>query len=301
MCGIVGLHLRDSELHPHLGDLLSGMLEQVAERGPDSAGVGLYGDPDLVTPGWATVTLLDVDLGPAVLATTISDVLDLGIDSIRVRRIADVYVVSAAARVDTLVDALRRVLPKALVIGRGTSLAVLKAIGDPRELIGTFSLAGRRGYQGLAHTRMATESAVTAAHCHPFAVADDLCVVHNGSFSNHATVRRELVADGIRFDSDNDSEVAARFIAAQLAEGADLDKALTLLGERLDGFYTLLVTTADTFAVVRDRFACKPAVVAETSAWVAMASEYRALANLPGIAQARVFEPLPDEVYTWSR
>jgi methylamine---glutamate N-methyltransferase subunit A len=148
---------------------------------------------------------------------------------------------------------------------------------------------------------MATESAVTPAHCHPFSVGPDQCLVHNGSFANHATIRRELTAAGVRFDSDNDSEVGARFVAAQLAAGYDLEKSLKLLCERFDGFYTLLVSTRDSFAVVRDAIACKPAVVAETPQWVAMASEYRALAGLPGVESARIFEPEPEEVYAWQR
>ena len=125
--------------------------------------------------------------------------------------------------------------------------------------------------------------------------------MHNGSFANHATIRRELQAHGVVFDSENDSEVGARFVAARLAEGDDLDKALRLLCERFDGFYTLLVTTADGFAVVRDAIACKPAVIAETDAWVAMASEFRALAALPGVESARIYEPRPERVYAWKR
>ena len=158
-----------------------------------------------------------------------------------------------------------------------------------------------QGWQGVAHTRMATESAVTPAGCHPFSVGPDQCLVHNGSFANHATIRRELVAGGAVFDSDNDSEVGARFVAAQLAAGYDLEKSLKLLCERFDGFYTLLVSTKDSFAIVRDAIACKPAVVAETPQWVAMASEYRALAGLPGVEAARIFEPEPEEVYAWQR
>ena len=106
---------------------------------------------------------------------------------------------------------------------------------------------------------MATESAVTPAGCHPFSVGPDQCLVHNGSFANHATIRRELAAAGVLFDSENDSEVGARFVAARLAQGEDLEKALRPLCERFDGFYTLLVTSADGFAVVRDAIACKPA------------------------------------------
>jgi glutamate synthase domain-containing protein 1 len=148
---------------------------------------------------------------------------------------------------------------------------------------------------------MATESAVTPAHSHPFVVAPDLCLAHNGSFSNHASVRRRLQADGVVFDSDNDSEVAARFIAARLDGGDDLDEALRWMAKELDGFYTLTITSADSLAVIRDAFACKPAVIAETDGYVAVASEYRALAGLPEIATARVFEPNPEEIYLWSR
>jgi glutamate synthase domain-containing protein 1 len=132
-------------------------------------------------------------------------------------------------------------------------------------------------------------------------VGADLCLVHNGSFSNHATIRRQLRSEGITFDSENDSEVGARFVAKELEQGAHLTTALRRLCDTFDGFYTLLVSTADSFAVVRDPIACKPAVIAETSRWVAVASEFRALANLPGIESARMFEPEPEEVYTWER
>jgi glutamate synthase domain-containing protein 1 len=156
------------------------------------------------------------------------------------------------------------------------------------------------GSQGLSHTRMATESAVTAGGSHPFSVADDLCLVHNGSFSNHATIRRHLLREGVVFDSDNDTEVGARYIASRLKQGDTLEEALANLGKVFDGFYTLVVTTADSMAVVRDPIACKPAIIAETDDYVAMASEYRALAALPGIDTARIFEPEPGKVYTWS-
>jgi glutamate synthase domain-containing protein 1 len=180
-------------------------------------------------------------------------------------------------------------------------LTVVKDVGTAGEVCARGGIAGRSGYQAVGHTRMATESAVTRAHCHPFIPAPGLCVVHNGSFSNHATVRRELERAGTGFDSDNDSEVAARYIASRLAAGDGLSAALRSLMSALDGFYTLLVTTDDEFAVVRDCFACKPAVIAETPGYVAMGSEYQALADLPGVGSARVFEPGPGEVHVWSR
>jgi glucosamine 6-phosphate synthetase-like amidotransferase/phosphosugar isomerase protein len=176
---------------------------------------------------------------------------------------------------------------------------VTKEVGRPPEICERFAIATKRGYQGVGHTRMATESAVTRAHCHPFTPAEGVCVVHNGSFSNHATVRRRLERDGIAFDSDNDSEVAARFIAQRLAHGDDLRQALTKMAQTMDGFYTLLVTTPTEFAVHRDPIACKPAVIAQTDGYIAMASEYRALTGLPGIKDAKVFEPTG--LHTWTR
>jgi glutamate synthase domain-containing protein 1 len=155
------------------------------------------------------------------------------------------------------------------------------------------------GYQAIGHTRMATESAVTTEHSHPFAVAPDLALVHNGSFSNYATVRRRLEADSISFDTDNDSEVAARYIAREMAAGADLTDALRGVMKVFDGFFTLLVAAERSIAIVRDSFACKPMVVAETADYVAVGSEYVALAELPGIEKADVFEPMPEEIYTW--
>ncbi len=67
----------------------------------------------------------------------------------------------------------------------------------------------------------------------------------------------------------------------------------------LDGFYTFAIGTKDGFAVLRDPIACKPAVMAETDEWVAMASEFRAIAQLPDARNATIWEPAPATVYTW--
>jgi amidophosphoribosyltransferase len=273
------------------------MLCQVTERGPDSAGVAVYGDPRWSPPGHASVSLLPGTTTPGEVATA----LRTAVPDVSVVDAGQTLVVHAPVAVDALVAAVRTALPDLLVIGSGEEVAVLKGVGHPQLLAAEFGLVHAQGWQGVAHTRMATESAVTPAHCHPFSVGTDQCLVHNGSFANHATIRRELVAGGAVFDSDNDSEVGARFVAAQLAAGYDLEKSLKLLCERFDGFYTLLVSTKDSFAIVRDAIACKPAVVAETPEWVAMASEYRALAGLPGVEHARIFEPEPEEVYAWQR
>jgi glutamate synthase domain-containing protein 1 len=290
MCGIVGLHLRSPELFPRLGELLTGMLCEMGDRGSDSAGVAVYGDPILSPTGRGCVSVLEVD----------PKADDLGLD-VSVTRHGDTYLVTADVSSEELLDVVAATYPQALIAGFGSDMAVLKGVGHPRTLTDAWGLAKAQGWQGVGHTRMATESAVTPAGCHPYAVGPQQCMVHNGSFANHATIRRELRAAGVQFDSENDTEVGARFIAKQLAGGRSVEAALKELCATFDGFYTLLVSNRDSFAVVRDAIACKPAVIAETDDWVAMGSEYRALAGLPGVEAARIWEPEPEVIYAWNR
>jgi glutamate synthase domain-containing protein 1 len=298
MCGIVGLHLRTPDLYPRLGELLTGMLCEMQDRGSDSAGVAVYGDPRWSPPGHATVSVLDTPLAAVELAATIGAALG---EPVEVIDASPTFVVNAPVSVEALRTAVATSVPEALVIGFGEDLAVLKGVGHPRALADQFGLEQAQGWQGVGHTRMATESAVTPAGCHPYAVGPDQCMVHNGSFHNHATIRRDLIARGMHFDSENDTEVGARFVAQCLQDGMDIETSLKELCRTFDGFYTLLVSNKDSFAVVRDAIACKPAVIAETDDWVAMASEYRALVGLPGIETARIFEPEPEQVYAWTR
>ncbi|AWH90880.1 glutamine amidotransferase [Dietzia lutea] len=298
MCGIVGLHLRDPDLEPRLGDMLTTMLGEMTDRGSDSAGVAVYGNTDWTPPGSATVTVLADGEDAQVLAARVSARLAAAVSG---RELGATVLLSAEVDVDALATAVRTAAPEVVLVGLGTELAVLKGVGLPRELAAGFGLPGVSGWQGVGHTRMATESAVTPAGSHPFSVGPDQCIVHNGSFSNHASVRRAMARRDIHCDTLNDTEVAARFVAEQIALGAGIDEALEEMAGVLDGFYTLLVSTAEEFAVVRDPIACKPAVIAETEQYVAMASEYRAMAHLPGIAGAHLYEPEPGRVYHWHR
>ncbi|MDR2454068.1 MAG: hypothetical protein LBD51_05900 [Bifidobacteriaceae bacterium] len=300
MCGIAGLHLRHPALYPRLGELLGGMLSQAQGRGNDSAGVGIYSDPASLPPGQATVCVLNAGAPPSEIGRRLA-AQDPPPSAIEVKAAGQTTVIRAAAEPSALEAAVREALPQATVISRGRALTVYKGAGEPEALARDWSLDSLGGWQGVAHTRMATESAVTPGGSHPFSVGQDQCMVHNGSFSNHASIRQRLMADAVRFDSENDTEVAARYIAQQLAAGASVKEALARLCARFDGFYTLLVSSATSFAIVRDAIACKPAVVAETPDLVAVASEYRYLAGLPGIDQARIFEPDPEVVYAWDR
>ncbi|WBP93516.1 glutamine amidotransferase [Mycolicibacterium neoaurum] len=289
MCGIVGLHLRTPQLYPRLGELLAEMLGEMADRGADSAGVAVYGDPSWSPPGRGCVSVTDLDHVP-----------DLGPD-VEVVQVDSTYLLAADTPSEDLLERVRAAYPTALIAGFGADLAVLKGVGHPRELTKAWGLSAAQGWQGVGHTRMATESAVTPSGCHPYTVGPQQCLVHNGSFANHATIRRDLRRAGVVFDSENDTEVGARFVAQQLAAGRDVETALKELCATFDGFYTLLVSNHDSFAVVRDAIACKPAVIAETPDWVAMASEYRALSGLPGVEAAKIWEPEPEVVYAWTR
>ena len=303
MCGIIGLHLKNQDLQPRLGELLTVMLEAMTTRGPDSAGIAVYADQDAATD--AAQDTLRYSLRSD--ETVEWDLLAKGIaaetgSQVTAQRLAgDSAVLVSPADETSFLTALRRIGPQVAVAGYGRAMVVVKDVGAPAEICARYGISGSAGYQGIGHTRMATESAVTTAHSHPFAPAADLALVHNGSFSNYATVRRRLARSGIHCETDNDSEVAARLVASHMAQGAGLGDALRHVMKEMDGFFTLLVSTRTQFAVVRDSFACKPAVIAQTDDYVAMASEYQALARLPGIADAEVFEPVPEEIYIWNR
>ena len=296
MCGIVGLFLKDKALQPKLGEMLSEMLITMTDRGPDSAGIAIYGADGDQT---AKLTIqsgdpaafeglaerLSAAIGAAV-SVTVKDthaVLELPVDQVEPAR-------AALAEMD----------PGIRVMSFGDRIEIYKEVGLPRDVSARFDIAKMGGSHGIGHTRMATESAVTTMGAHPFNTGSDQCLVHNGSLSNHNSLRRKLTREGIRIETENDSEVAAAYLTWQMQNGKTLGEALDLSLEDLDGFFTFVVGTKDGFGVVRDPIACKPAVMAETDQYVAFGSEYRALVNLPGIDAARVWEPEPATVYFWT-
>jgi methylamine---glutamate N-methyltransferase subunit A len=297
MCGIVGLFSKSLTVSERLGEHLGDMLVELSDRGPDSAGVALYRDP---APAGATKVSLHspeprYDWAPvhAELAA------EFGAGETEMRASHAVLVVDTEAR--EVQDWLRDNHPELRVMSAGQSLEIYKEAGLPTAFVERFALHDIQASHGLGHTRMATESAVTTDGSHPFWTGLDLCLVHNGSLSNHNWLRTRLRREGLEFQTENDSEVAAGYLTWRLAEGDSLDQALESCLDELDGFYTFAVGTADGFAVLRDPIACKPAVMAECDDWVAMASEYRAIAVLPGAEDATVWEPAPATVYSWER
>lgn len=297
MCGIVGLFLKDKALEPQLGQLLTQMLITMSDRGPDSAGIAIYGAE---TSGQTKLMVQsdqpDVDF--AGLEKDLGRVLGQSV----VMTVQDTHAVLDIATGTTAEtrDALSSLRPCIRVMSRGDCLEIYKEVGLPKDVAHRFGIPQMAGTHGIGHTRMATESAVTTMGAHPFNTGDDQCLVHNGSLSNHNSLRRKLRHEGMQFETENDTEVGAAYLTWRMQNGATLGEALQSSLTDLDGFFTFVVGTKDGFGVVRDPIACKPAVMAETDQYVAFGSEYRALVDLPGIEAARVWEPEPATVYFWS-
>lgn len=297
MCGIVGLFLKDRALEPQLGAMLTDMLITMTDRGPDSAGIAIYSGE---AKGRAKVTIQsdaphhDFESLTSELQQEIQGDIKITINS--THAVLDIQ----ESQVSAAKMALRALRPDVRIMSFGTSLEIYKEVGLPKDVAARFRVKQMAGSHGIGHTRMATESAVTTMGAHPFNTGDDQCLVHNGSLSNHNSLRRKLRREGIHIETENDTEVGAAYLTWKMREGASLGEALESSLKDLDGFFTFVVGTKDGFGVVRDPIACKPAVMAETDQYVAFGSEYRALVNLPGIEDARVWEPEPATVYFWS-
>lgn len=295
MCGIVGLFLKNKSLEPALGDMLSHMLVTMTARGPDSAGVAIYGTADddkvKLTLRMADGALVD-DLRNEI-AAALGSAVDINVRSTHiVLSVARPYTASVLRWLNAQHGRLQ-------LVSVGETMEIYKEVGLPEQVVQKFGLSGMSGTHGIGHTRMATESAVTTNGAHPFSTGEDQCLVHNGSLSNHNAVRRSLQHEGMAFSTDNDSEVAAGYLTWRMSQGASLRDSLSSSLNDLDGFFTFVVGTKNGFAVLRDPIACKPAVMAESDDYVAFGSEYRALSVLPNIDKARVFEPEPATVYAW--
>jgi glutamate synthase domain-containing protein 1 len=298
MCGIVGLFMKDKALEPELGRLLSGMLTTMCDRGPDSAGFAVYRPSQ---DGALKITVQSST--PEVAFPGLAEAIGRAIGAEARLRCRNTHaVLSVPADTDEAARAaIREGHPGVRIMSAGESIEIYKEVGYPADVTRIFKLEEMPGTHGVGHTRMATESAVTTLGAHPFSTGADQCLVHNGSLSNHNNLRRELKREGMTFETENDTEVAAAYLTAQMRKGLGLGQALEKSLDDLDGFYTFVVATKNGFAVLRDPIACKPAVLAETRQYVAFGTEYRALVALPGIEQAKVWEPEPATVYSWER
>jgi methylamine---glutamate N-methyltransferase subunit A len=297
MCGIVGFLARTPQGRRALGSLIVPMLTCMGDRGPDSAGLAVFSDSEQGDRRKHSLFSSDENFDWAVL--TVEFTRDTGDDAV-VDSVAGHAVLRCGTPPTVVRDWLKSAHPEIHLLAVGRSIDMYKDEGHPREIANRYGFEELEGSHAVGHTRMATESAVSPAHAHPFTAGEDFCLVHNGSLSNPYSIRRKLEKKGIEFETDNDTEAACRFLEWRMREGDTLEAALETGFSELDGFYTLLMATAEKLVLVRDPFACKPAVVAETDDYVAIGSEFRALAHLPGIGEARLFEPAPEQIYSWT-
>ena len=301
MCGIVGFFAKDGE-NAEVGRTILGMLRALGCRGPDSAGVALFGMPD---DGRFTVRVklgetgdlesrarqvageLEKTPGCSQFSTTSSYARFLAGGETDLKRLA------------AAIESLNRDFE---VVSMGHRLEIIKQTGSPDNLEKTYGVSHFRGTHGLGHTRLSTESRVDLSHSQPFWSHGfpDLAIVHNGHITNYHQLRRRYEQRGVHFYTENDSEVVAIYLAEQLTKGADLKHALEGMLRDLDGSYSCLAATERQMGFIKDPFALKPLVMTETDEFVAVATEEIAIrAALPGAYAVR--EAQVKEVRVWQR
>lgn len=299
MCGIVGFFAKEGGAHAEIGQTILGMLRALGCRGPDSAGVALFGAPDdnrfivRVKVGETG----DVESKAAQLALHFPDVRDFSSTASYAR-----FAVSGATDLNRLSAAIESLDKDFEVVSIGHCLEIVKQTGSPENLEKTYAISRLKGSHGLGHTRLSTESRVDLSHSQPFWSHGfpDLAIVHNGHITNYHQLRRRYEQRGVRFYTENDSEVVAIYLAEQLQKGGGLKAALDRMLRDLDGSYCCLVATDAEFGFVKDPFALKPLVMTETDEFVAVATEEIAIRSaLPGKYSVR--EAQVKEVRVWQR
>jgi len=273
VCGIVGVFYKGAGATGPVGQLLSDMCDLLFRRGPDSAGVALYGSP--LDQG----LIVRVDLDREDLDTgadeTVAAVSAFTAVKEWTRTSRSVRLVVADDVEGKLADLIEERVGSARVFSVGRSMEVVKDLGMACDINERYRLGSFHGSHGIGHTRMATESRVDIAHSHPFWARPfpDIAVVHNGQITNYHKLRRRLEQKGHRFATDNDSEVIAVYIADKLEAGDSLDEALRASIGDLDGTFAYLISTVNGIGLARDQFATKPLLYAENDDMVVLASE----------------------------
>jgi hypothetical protein len=295
MCGIVGIYFKKKKLHNQLGKYLSGMLDNMSSRGPDSAGFAIYNNNSKKFYKYSLC------INDKLVLKNFEIDIKKKFNDVSFKLVSDHLILQTSSNPKIVISFIKKNYKDILIVGYGKSIEIFKQVGNPKDIVKKFKLEQLSGSHGIGHTRMATESAITIDGSHPYSTGEDECLVHNGSLSNHNNLRRELIKQGKSFDSYNDTEVAAGYISYSLGKNKSLEKTLKNCLINLDGFYTFIAGTNNGFAVLRDEIACKPAVIAENNDYVAVASEFQAMAHLPNVNKAKIYEPEPGVIYTWGK
>jgi len=279
------------------------MLEGLACRGPDSAGVALF------TSSADHRSVMRIKLGDAQDCSPLLQTLTRFLDD----HFGDAYelsnqgnsarlIVQGANDVRTLAARIEVLDKDFEVVSMGSSLEIIKQVGSPDNLERTYGVSRIHGTHGLGHTRLSTESKVDLSHSQPFGthLLPDFAIVHNGHITNYHQLRRQYEQRKVRFYTENDSEVVGIYLADRVNQGSPLQAALQSMLRELDGSYSCLVATASEFGFVKDPFALKPLLWAETEGFIAVANEEIAIRSaLPGTYEVR--EAQAREVRVWER
>ena len=300
MCGIIGFLDKAGEGTAPVGNTVLTMLDALACRGPDSAGVALYtglgyghtvlrvklGENDDYAGRRERITERVQTRGEILKASTNEEYLRLELDFAGDPQELSALIESEADNVE--------------VVSMGNALEIVKQVGSPENLEQSHGVSRITGTHGIGHTRLSTESRVDLSHSQPFWAhgMPDLAVVHNGHITNYHNLRRLYEQHGVRFYTDNDSEVIGVYLADRLSQGMSLREALTASLNDLDGSFSYLAATKRELGFAKDRFALKPLLFTETEDAVVVATEEIAIENaFPGIGGVR--EAQAKEVQVW--
>jgi glutamate synthase domain-containing protein 1 len=301
MCGIVGYLDKIGAEGGNIGSVLLGMLNALACRGPDSAGVALFGARQ---PGQmvAQVKLGDNGNGTARAGEVKTIAQKFGGREFAQTGAYLRFVFGETDDLKPFIAGVEAAGADVEVVSVGRRLEIVKQVGSPSRLEQTFGISEFHGKHGIGHTRLSTESVVDLSHSQPFWSHGypDLAIVHNGHITNYHQLRRQYEQRGVRFYTENDSEVVAIFLADKLRQGADLRAAMESMIGELDGSFSCLVATDSALGFAKDTFSFKPLVFTETDDFVAVATEEIAIRGaIKGDFAVR--EAQAKEVRVWRR
>src|SRR5262245_52000106 len=299
MCGIIGYLDKRGETQRSLGATVLAMLQALSCRGPDSAGVALFGPRQAA---WVLQIKLPDQAEPEAAVRALVVALEERGAVLRHETTGAYLRVQCTCNVEAaaLEDFLLGRVPGAEIVSLGHQLEIVKQVGSPAQLENSFHVSQKVGTHGIGHTRLSTESKVDLSHSQPFWAhgVPDLATVHNGHVTNYHKLRRRYEQKGYRFFTENDSEVIGVYLRDRMAAGLSLEDALRSSLDDFDGSFCYLAASGDTLAFVKDRFGFKPLVVAETDDFVAIATEEVALRKALGRDFAAK-EPAPGTMRLW--
>lgn len=309
MCGIAGLIHRGST--GAIGAEMTSMLQALKHRGPDSTGFAIYGEPEAneYILRFKVAEQEDMDDGFDIhgevkkrRAKVDERLKELGVEIVEQTEATEYafrYRIKYSGDMKKLADLVEDV-EDGEVLSMGTSLELIKDLGDATVVSEQYNLSPFKGSHGIGHTRMATESDVDIRSAHPYWAYpyNDIAVVHNGQITNYWMMRRQFERRGHRFMSNCDSELLAVYTAYNLEHGATLEDSLKSSINEIDGVFSYLVATKDELGLAKDCMAAKPMVLYESDDLVALASEEISIrAIVPH--EIDTWDPYDQEVRVW--